>query len=311
VPILHLAPSGSGHTLKLGDRTSFAAATRTVTVTPLADAFVVQTQITKWATCPGLTCDELENDWTRTQSCGFLAGAGDLLGVGVGVGVGDAELGVGVGVAVGVVEALGLELALFGDDDFGVGLESLAVGVGVVVVGLVLGEEVELADELGLVIVLLVVLGVALALVLLVLVLALVEPVLALALLLADFVLGEELGGLPGHCVTCVGAPDAGTTTASRAEVFGTEEHAVLTMGGFPAAPMSAASAPLSTAVERNANPETATITVGLITTCALTCETSLQRSTPPGHPDAPCCSHYATHARTHPASVISGIGFN
>jgi hypothetical protein len=290
-----------------------------VTVTPLADAFVVQTQITKWATCPGLTCDELENDWTRTQSCGFLAGAGDLLGVGVGVG--DAELGVGVGVAVGVVEALGLELALFGDDDFGVGLESLAVGVGVVVVGLVLGEELELADELGLVIVLLVVLGVALALVLLdgvalallvlVLALALVEPALALALLLADFVLGEELGGLPGHCVTCVGAPDAGATTASRAEVFGTEEHAVLTMGGFPAAPMSAASAPLSTAVERNANPETATITVGLITTCALTCETSLQRSTPPGHPDAPCCSHYATHARTHPASVISGIGFN
>jgi hypothetical protein len=270
---------------------------------------VVQTQITKCATCPGLTCDELENDWTRTHSCGFLAGAGGLL-VGVGVGVGDAEVGVGVGVG----EVVGLELVLFGDDDFGVGLESLALGVGVVVVGLVLGAELELADALGLVLVIvlldgvldglvLVLLdGVELALVLLVLVavelalVLLVEVVLvllalaelALALLLADFVLGEELGGLPGHWVTCVGAPDAGATTASRAEFFGTDEHAVLTIGGFPAAPISAASARLSTAVERNANPETATTTVGLTTTCALTCETSLQCSTPPGHPDAP-----------------------
>jgi hypothetical protein len=266
-----------------------------VTVTPLADAFVVQTQIAKCATCPGLTCDELENDWTRTHSCGFLAGAGGLL-VGVGVGVGDAEVGVGVGVGVG--EVVGLELVLFGDDDFGVGLESLALGVGVVVVGLVLGAELELADALGLVLVIvlldgvleglvlvLVLLdGVELALVLLVL----VAVELALALLLADFALGEELGGLPGHWVTCVGAPDAGATTASRAELFGTDEHAVLTIGGFPAAPISAASARLSTAVERNANPETATTTVGLTTTCALTSETSLQCSTPPGHPDAP-----------------------
>jgi hypothetical protein len=286
-----------------------------VTVTPLADAFVVQTQIAKCATCPGLTCDELENDWTRTHSCGFLAGAGGLL-VGVGVGVGDAEVGVGVGVGVG--EVVGLELVLFGDDDFGVGLESLALGVGVVVVGLVLGAELELADALGLVLVIvlldgvleglvlvLVLLdGVELALVLLVLVavelalvllgevvlvlLALALAELALALLLADFALGEELGGLPGHWVTCVGAPDAGATTASRAELFGTDEHAVLTIGGFPAAPISAASARLSTAVERNANPETATTTVGLTTTCALTSETSLQCSTPPGHPDAP-----------------------
>ncbi len=262
LPIVHLAPAGSGHTLKLGDRISVAEATRAVTVTPLADAFVVQTQIAKLATCPGLTCDELENGWIRTHSCGFLAGAGDLL-VGVGVGVGDAEVGLGDGVAVG------LELVLFG------------VGV-VVVVVVALEEGVWLGDEL-LALGAELEVGVELALVLLVL----VGVELALALLLADFVLGESLGGLPGHFVTCVGAPDAGATTASRAAFFGTDEHAELTMGGLAASLTSAASAWPSTEVERNANPQTAPTTVGLTTTCALTVETSLQRSTPPDHPDA------------------------
>jgi hypothetical protein len=275
LPILHVAPTGSGHTLKLGDRTSVARATRTVTATPLPAAFVLHTQITKLATCPGLTCDELEKDWTRTHSCGFLAGVGDLL-VGVGVGVGDTELGLGVG------EPVGLELLLFNDDDFGVGLERwVGFGAGFLVVGLDdgvwLGDELlldvgpalelELADELGLGLVVTLLDGVELA------------P----ALLPADFVLGECFGGLPGHLVTCVGAPDAGAITASRPEPFGTDEHTLLTIGGLAA---SAASARPNTAEERNAKPETAPTTAGL-TTCALTRETSLQRSTRPDHPDA------------------------
>lgn len=269
LPILHLAPAGSGHTLKVGDRTPVAEATRTVTVTPLAGAFVVQTQITKSATRPALTCDELENGWTRTHSSGFVAGAGDLL-VGVGVGVGDAELGVGVGVGVvlfGVV--VGLEEGVW------LGDELLEVGPALV-------AELELAAELGLGLVLSLGVGVELALVLL----ALVGAELALALLLADDVLGEELGSFPGCFVTCV-VPAAGAISASRAALFGTDEHAVLTMGGLPAAPISAASARLSTAVEMNANPATAPTTAGLTTTCALTCETSLQRSTRSDHPDA------------------------
>jgi hypothetical protein len=303
---VHLAPAGSGHTLKLGDPISAAEATLALTATPLADAFVVQTQIAKLATCPGLTCDELENGWIRTHSCGFLAGAGDLL-VGVGVGVGDAEVGLGDG------EVVGLELVPLGDDDFGVGLELVLFGV---LVGLeegvwlgdellALGAELEVGVELALALLLLVgvelalalllLVGVELALALLLLVgvelalalLLLVGVELTLALLLAAFERGESLGGLPGHFVGSVGAPDAGATTSSREASFGTDEHAELTMGGLAASLTSAASAWPSMELERNANPQTAPTTVGLTTTCALTVETSLQRSTPPDHPDA------------------------
>jgi hypothetical protein len=92
-------------------------------------AFVLQTQITKLALWPALTSDAAENDWTRTQSCGFFGpGAGEVgepLGVGVGLGdVLELVLGSGLG--------LGLELA-----------EPFLVGDGV---GLVGGLEAELLD---------------------------------------------------------------------------------------------------------------------------------------------------------------------
>jgi hypothetical protein len=152
-----------------------------------------------------------------------------------------------------------------------------------VLVGVELALALLLLVGVELALALLLLVGVELALALLLL----VGVELTLALLLAAFERGESLGGLPGHFVGSVGAPDAGATTSSREASFGTDEHAELTMGGLAASLTSAASAWPSMELERNANPQTAPTTVGLTTTCALTVETSLQRSTPPDHPDA------------------------
>jgi hypothetical protein len=286
--MLHLEPEGFGHTLKLGEPRPAAEATRALTVTALPAAFVLQTQITKLAFCPGLTRDELENVWTRTHSCGFLAGAGEVV---EGVGVGVVELD-------GEGEPLGLVLerfVVFDADGFGEGFvvdgfgEGVWLGDGLALDdGLELGAELELEDELelglGLALSELVgaelalasldLTGVALALVLS----ARVELAATSVPLLADFV----FGGFPGQGVTFDGAPDAGATTV---EFLGTEAQAVLTIGGFAA---SAAIAWPNTAVERNAKPDTAPTTVGLTTACALTRGTSLQNSFRPDHPDAP-----------------------
>jgi hypothetical protein len=126
-------------------------------------------------------------------------------------------------------------------------------------VGLELALELELTDELGL------------GLVLAPADLLAVELALALVLLVTDFVLD--------------GVPDAGPITASTLASFGTEEQAVLTIGGLAA---SAASASPIAAEERNARPQTTPATVGLTMVCALTCGTSLQNSIRPDHPDAP-----------------------
>jgi hypothetical protein len=62
LPMLHVAPEEFGHTLKLGEPRPVAETTCNLTATPLPAAFVLQTQITKFARCPALTWDELEKD---------------------------------------------------------------------------------------------------------------------------------------------------------------------------------------------------------------------------------------------------------
>jgi hypothetical protein len=214
-----------------------------------------------------------------------LGGAGGLL-EGVGVGVGVVELD-------GEGEPVGLELGgfvVFEADGFGdaVVVDGVAEGVWlgdglvlgdelVLVVGLELGSGLEDKPGLGIELPLSELLGDEVALASLDL--SGVELELALALaasvelaltsvpLVADFV----FGGLPGHGETCDGAPDAGATTVA---LLGTEAQAELTIGGLAA---SAAIAWPNRAEERNAKPERAHTTVGLMTTCALTCGTSLQ----------------------------------
>jgi hypothetical protein len=119
LPILQVVPLATGQTLNFGESMYRAAATRALTEMPVLAAFVLQTQITKLALWPALTSDAVENDCTRTQSCGvFCPGAGEVgepLGVGVGLGeVLELVLGSGVG--------LGLELAEVCWVDDGLGL---------------------------------------------------------------------------------------------------------------------------------------------------------------------------------------------
>jgi hypothetical protein len=289
LPMLHLAPEASGQTLKLGEPTPVAEATRTWTATPLPAAFVLQTQTTKVARCPALTWDELEKDCTRTHSCGFLAGCDDE---GEGVGVGVVELD---GEGEGEGEVVGLELDVPDvfesdgegeDDDLLVGTPD-GVWLGDVL-ALELGSELE--DELGLgpALPLSELVGEELALVSL----DLVGVELALALALAVSLelawtsvtlLGDVFfGGLPGHGETCDGAPDAGATTVAP---LGTEAQAVFLIGGLAAC---AAIAWPNRVEERNAKPDTAPTMVGLMTTCALTRGTSLQSSLWPDRPDVP-----------------------
>lgn len=208
----------------------------------MLSAFVLQTQITKLATCPALTSDEVEKDWTRTHSCGVFVLGGDVVGepLGVGDGLGDVvavELGLGLG--------LGLELAevLL---DVGLGLEEVPDGD---------GEDVLEADVLGLDEGLL--------------------PEESDAEADGDTT-GEAgllfVAELPGDAEVLAGellfAADA-VSTAS----FGTDEHAALTSGAL--AVVTATAAP-NMPKPKNMNPVSAPSAAGLRIS-ALTCRTSLQ----------------------------------
>jgi hypothetical protein len=222
LPTLHVSPLATGQTVKLGLWMYIAPATFTLTVTPVLGAVALQTHTAKLAACPGLTCEALEKDWTRTQSCGVLDfGGGELLvGVGVGVGVGEPDgLGVGLG-----EELDGLFVGL-ADDGRGVGLawrdgDGLGLVVGAelevgVPVGLALDGELDGLGELELELDELE-LGTELALGLL------VEAV---------FVAEAEAEGAEAEAE---GLPDTRLSAASRAALLGTDEQAAGTMGWLP-----------------------------------------------------------------------------
>jgi hypothetical protein len=284
LPTLQVVPDATGHTVKLGVRMYIAQATCTLTVTPELGALALQTHTAKLAACPGLTCEALEKDWTRTQSCGVLAfGGGELLvGVGVGVGVGEPDgLGVGLG-----EELDGLFVGL-ADDGRGVGL-AWRVGDGL---GLVVGAALEVGVEVGLALVAeLDGLGE----------LELGELELGTELALGLFVEGVFVAEAPAE-----GLPDTRLIAASRAAPLGTAEQAAGTMGWLPDC---AASAWPSKLDETNAMPVRTPTTAGLIPSCALTCATSLQCSSWPVRPGSSCCPHYALSAWTLLVGENSGI---
>ena len=194
--------------------------------------------------CPALTSEELDKDWTRTQSwatAAFFLGFVDALGVGVGVLLGDG-LVVGVGVGVGEV---GFFVDVLAD---GVGSDD-SEGDALVDV---LGE----AEVLGL---------------------ALVD-LLGLALVLVLVGVGDLLPDLLGVALALAEVrPWVDTMSelseAARVEFFGTDPQAALTIG--PAAEFVASASPDMQAV-RNANPVRAPITTGLAS-CALNPRTSLR----------------------------------
>ncbi len=235
-------------------------------MTPELAAFALQTQTAKVAACPGLTCEALEKDWTRTHSCGVLDFGGGELFVGVGVGVGE----LGDGLAVGLGDELD---GLFeGEADGG---EEL---------GLVLGAELELGDWLG-VELLDVEVGLAVGVELPVLGLELAEPPeelgelelgveLALVLLEGDAATGEVR---PGDEAAGELAP--GISAASSAAPFGIVAHAAGTIG--PLLPDWAARAWPSKLEETKAKPVRTPTTAGLTTNWALTCATSLRLPRP------------------------------
>jgi hypothetical protein len=68
LPTLQVAPLAAGQTLNFGLAICRADATAALTETPVLGALVLHTQTTKLALLPGLTLDEVENDWTRTHS---------------------------------------------------------------------------------------------------------------------------------------------------------------------------------------------------------------------------------------------------
>jgi hypothetical protein len=248
VPSLQVLPSATGHTVNLGVPRYSAEARESFTSTSRPEALVLQTQTANVAVCPALTSEELDKDWTRTQSwatAAFFLGFGDALGVGVGVLLGDG-LVVGVGVGVGEV---GFFVDVLAD---GVGSDDLE---GDALVD-VLGEAEVLAEALGLALVDL--LGLAVVLVL-VGVGDLLPDLLGVALALAEV----------RPCVDTMSA----LSEAARVEFFGTDPQAALTIG--PAAEFVASASPDMQAV-RNANPVRAPITTGLAS-CALNPRTSLR----------------------------------
>lgn len=209
----------------------------------------LQTQTTNVAVCPALTSEELDKDWTRTQSwatAGFFFGFVEGVGVGVGVLLGD---GLVVGLVVGVGE-VGFFVDVLAD---GVGSDDLE---GDALVD-VLGEAEVVADALGL---------------------ALVDlPGLALVLVLVG--VGDLLRDLldVGLALADAVRPWVDTiralSEAARVEFFGTDPQAALTIG--PAAAFVASASPDMLAVKK-ANPVRTPITTGLAS-CALNPRTSLQ----------------------------------
>jgi hypothetical protein len=135
VPSVQVAPLACGQTVNFGAPTFLAVATLAVTVTELLAPPALQTQTTKPAVWPALTCGEPDSDWTWTQSCGW-PGEGDGLGlVPDGDGLGEEADGVGVG--------LGLDGGSL-DVGGGGGGAWLAVAVAVAV-----GESIGPADLVG------------------------------------------------------------------------------------------------------------------------------------------------------------------
>jgi hypothetical protein len=100
-PTSQVEPCGSAHTVNLAAAMNGAEATLACTLAALLAAWVLHTQMAKFAVWPALTSPELEKDSIRTQSCGVLwalcGGGVDFVDVGVGDGLGDVLDGVGVG----------------------------------------------------------------------------------------------------------------------------------------------------------------------------------------------------------------------
>jgi hypothetical protein len=143
VPSVQVAPLACGQTVNFGAPMFLAVATLAVTVTELLAPPVLQTQTTKPAVWPALTCGEPDSDWTWTQSCGW-PGEGDGLGLvpdGDGLGVGD---GVGVGVPVGVLD--GGSLVVVGGGAWLAVTVAVGVAIGPADVG---GEATVLSDTVG------------------------------------------------------------------------------------------------------------------------------------------------------------------
>jgi hypothetical protein len=144
-PTSQVEPCGPGHTVNFAAAMYGAEATLACTLAALLAAWVLHTQMAKFAVWPALTAPLLEKDSIRTQSCAVLWAlcGGEVVELGVGDGSGDVLDGVGVGDG-GLDELLVGEDVLVAEGDCALEEEVLGLDEGGV-----LAEELDEGEALG------------------------------------------------------------------------------------------------------------------------------------------------------------------